>query len=198
MRRRQGFTLVEVMVSIGVMTIAALAIFALQQQLLRSNAHARQLTMATQIAQNWIERLKLDALRWNTASDPTATTYLKGVGAINDVAKFTTIPLAKPTRTGETRVISNAFNWFGDDLDTSNGRPNGLVYCASHRLNWVFENKRVIRADVRVWWARDGMGVSIANDYPVCAEDGDALNPGGANFDRYHIVYLSTVLRAAL
>jgi prepilin-type N-terminal cleavage/methylation domain-containing protein len=197
MRRRQAFTLVEVMVSIGVMTIAALAIFALQQQLLRSNAHARQLTLATQIAQNWIERLKLDGLRWNKEGVPTDTTYLQNVGAVTAVAGFTTIPFDRPVRNGTPRIVSNASNWFGEDLDTTNGPPVGLVYCASHRLNWVFDNMRVMRADVRVWWARDGMGTDIVKDFPACADDDKGLNPGGAHFDRYHIVYLSTVLRAS-
>jgi hypothetical protein len=185
------------MVSLGVMTIVAMGIFAMQQQLLRANAHARQLTVATQIAQNWIERLKLDALQWNTAGNPAGTTYLRAIGAPGTIGTFITIPLAKPTLAGNTRVVSNAFDWFGQDLDTTNGAPDGLVYCVSHRLNWVFDNMRVIRADVRVWWARDGSGASIAADYPVCADDNIALNPKGANYDRYHIVYLSTVLRAS-
>jgi prepilin-type N-terminal cleavage/methylation domain-containing protein len=194
MRRRQAFTLVEVMVSIGVMTIAALGIFAMQQQLVRANAHARQLTVATQIAQNWIERLKLDALRWNQADDPSGTTYLRNITQPSDgLAGFISLPFDQP---GGTRIVSNGFDWFGEDLDTSKSAPAGLVYCASYRLNWVFDNKRVIRADVRVWWARQGTGASIAQDYGQCVEDGK-LNPGEANFDRYHVVYLSTVLRAA-
>ncbi|HKU38613.1 MAG TPA: prepilin-type N-terminal cleavage/methylation domain-containing protein [Polyangiales bacterium] len=198
MRQRQGFTLVEVMVSIGVMTIAAMAIFAMQQQLIVAGAHARKMTIATQIAQNWIERLKMDALRWTRAEDPTGTTYIQAVGgAPGKPAPFTTIPLFIATRDAERRVISNAFDLYGDDLDTTNGTPDGLVFCASHRLNWVFDNKRVIRADVRVWWARDGQA-SIVKDYPVCADDDKSLNPKGDNFDKYHVIYLSTVLRAAI
>ncbi|HKP63465.1 MAG TPA: prepilin-type N-terminal cleavage/methylation domain-containing protein [Polyangiales bacterium] len=198
MRRRQAFTLVEVMVSLGVMTIAALAIFAMQQQLIRANAHARQLTIATQIAQNWIERLKMDALRWNAAGPPSNTRYLKAILAPDaDPAGFIPIPLDIVTNGTEKRVVSHAFDWFGNDLDTTGGAPAGLVYCASHRLNWVFDNMRVIRADVRVWWPRDGIGASIGAEYPECKDDNEKLNPKGDNFDRYHVVYLSTVLRAA-
>lgn len=186
------------MVSIGVMTIAAMSIFAMQQQLLRANAHARQLTLATQIAQNWIERLKMDALRWNAVGKPSTTTYLRFIGDPGGApAGFIPIQLEKPTSGADMRVVSHAFDWFGQDLDTSNGVPAGLTYCASYRLNWVFDNMRVIRADVRVWWPRDGMGVSIIEDYPDCKDDNDALNPKGKHFDRYHVVYLSTVLRAA-
>ena len=79
-RRRQGFTLVEVMVSLGIMTIGAMAVLAMQQQIIRGNMHARQLTTATQIAQNVIERLKIDSLSWTAAGLPPNTTiYLKNV-----------------------------------------------------------------------------------------------------------------------
>lgn len=186
------------MVSLGVMTIAAMAIFAMQQQLVQAGTHARKMTIATQIAQNLIERLKMDALRWTVVGPPPATTdYLKFVGATGTIANFQTLPTFTATRGGDTRLLSNAFNYYGDDLNNVNGAPDGLTFCASYRLNWVFNNMRLIRADVRVWWAREGQS-AIATDYPKCADTGAPLNPGGANFDRYHIVYLSTVLRAAL
>lgn len=203
MRRRQGFTLVEVVVGIGVMTTVALCIFSLMQQMMKTSTQSRRLTNATHLTQIWIERLKLDALRWTAAGDPADTTYLKFVGPTGEVGKFINFPLQKPMRGSETRIISNAFDIYEADLDTTNGSPAGLVYCASYRLNWVYENKRVIRADVRVWWERDGYvdkdgkGANIAIDYPTCQDDHDALNPGGKNFDRYRIAYLSTVLRAA-
>jgi prepilin-type N-terminal cleavage/methylation domain-containing protein len=202
-RRRQGFTLIEVVVSLGIMTVSGVAVIALQQQITRANTHARQLAIATQIAQNWIERLKFDALRWNVAGDAhdlNQTTYLQAIGDPGEPSGFTPIPFQRPTDAGGvSRMISPAFNYYGDDLDMSAGDPEGLFYCASHRLNWIYDNRRVIRADVRVWWAREGETV-IQNDYPRCADDDTALNPGsppGRNFNRYHVVYLSTVLRAA-
>jgi prepilin-type N-terminal cleavage/methylation domain-containing protein len=201
-RRRQGFTLIEVMVSLGIMTIAGMAIVALQQQVTRGNVHARQITIATQIAQTWIERLKLDALRWNVAgpaNDLGNTTYLAAMPATGNRVGFTTIPFVTQTNdAGGVRWMSPAFDYYGDELNMAAGDPPNLFFCASHRLNWVFNNQRVIRADVRVWWAKEGES-RIQVDYPRCVDNDIALNPGsppGANFDRYHVVYLSTVLRA--
>jgi prepilin-type N-terminal cleavage/methylation domain-containing protein len=202
-RRRRGFTLIEVMVSLGIMTIAGMAVVALQQQITRGNVHARQITIATQIAQTWIERLKLDALRWNTAdpaTDLNQTLYLSAMPAVGTRAGFTTIPFLTPTNTaGIARMLSSAFDYYGDDLSMAAGDPPNLFYCASHRLNWVYANQRLIRADVRVWWAKEGEA-QIRVDYPRCADDDVSLNPGtpnGRHYDRYHVVYLSTVLRGA-
>lgn len=197
--RQSGFTLVEVMVSLGVMTVASLAIFGMQQQITRANIHARQITTATQIAQNWIERLKLDAMRWTVVGDLSRTNYLRAVAAPGTRSGFIPIPLLVSTSGVDTRVMSGAFDYFGSDLNTTAGAPPNLFFCASHRLNWVFDNQRAIRADVRVWWAREGES-AITTDYPLCQDDDTRLNPGpgGTNFDRYHIVYLSTVLRVGL
>lgn len=191
--QRQGFTLVEVMVSLGVMTIGAMAILGMQQQIIRANIHARQVTTATQIAQNVIERLKLDGVSWTRPGTP-AGPYLKNVtpGAIGP---FQTLPFHTMTNGGNTRFWSNSFDYYGDDLNTQAGPPANLYYCASYRLSFVYTNNRIIRADVRVWWPREGEA-AIRTDFPTCADDNIALNPGGAAFDNYHIVYLSTVIRA--
>jgi prepilin-type N-terminal cleavage/methylation domain-containing protein len=192
--RRQGFTLVEVMVSLGIMTIGAMAILGMQQQIIRGNVHARQITTATQIAQNMIERLKLDGTRWIAVGRPAGTRYLDGVpnGAIGTFGAF---PFLQDTVGGVTRFQSPAFDYYGDDLNM-NGAPVGLFYCASYRLSFVYDTNRLIRADVRVWWAQEGRA-AISADFPQCADDNLRLNPAGTMIDNYHIVYLSTVLRAA-
>ena len=67
MRRRpnrQAFTLIEVMVSLGVMTLGAMALIALLVQIMRSNQHARHMNTALNIAQEWTDRLKEDAHSW--------------------------------------------------------------------------------------------------------------------------------------
>jgi prepilin-type N-terminal cleavage/methylation domain-containing protein len=194
-KKREGFTLIEVMVSLGIMTVGAMAVLALQQQIIRGNVHARQLTTATQIAANVVERLKMDATNWTAPGVPGATNYLLGVvpGAIG---AFSTIPFITRSAGGITRFQSNAFDYYGDDLDTSAGSPANLFYCASDRLSFVYDNNRIIRADVRVWWAREGQA-SIRSDFPVCADDNIRLNPGGNAIDNYHVIYLSTVLRAS-
>jgi prepilin-type N-terminal cleavage/methylation domain-containing protein len=192
--RKQGFTLIEVMMSIGIMTVGAMGVLAMQQQLTRANRHAREISTATQIAQTWIERFKLDALRWTAIDGQNLTTYLQAVPAVGTQGVFTTIPFNTATLGATTRFLSPAFNYAGDDLNLAAGTPAGLYYCASHRLNWIYDNRRAMRVDVRVWWAREGLGV-ISTDYPLCADNNTSLNPNGNRIDNYHVVYLSTVIK---
>jgi type IV pilus modification protein PilV len=194
-RRKQGFTLVEVMVSIGVMTIGAMSVLAMQQQLIRANMHARELTTATQIAQNWIERLKMDALAWNAVGDLTQTRYLQAIPAPGTLGTFGRFTAWSATSGTKSELYSSAFDFYGEALDTTASTPVGLHYCASYRLSWIYANQRAMRADVRVFWPRQGEGV-LATDYPRCVDDHTALNPDGTRFDNYHIVYLSTVIKA--
>ena len=133
--RRQGFTLVEVMVALGVMTIGAMSLIAMQQQATRANVRARDVTTATQIAQNVLERLKLESLAWNTLTGNAGTDLancelLKPVTATNNA--FMTLPVRA---TGDdSLVLSNAFDHTGIDvvLGAENAAP--VRFCASYRL----------------------------------------------------------------
>jgi prepilin-type N-terminal cleavage/methylation domain-containing protein len=201
-RRRGGFTLIEVMVSLGIMTVGALGMLALEQHTIRSNAHARQLTMAMQIAQLWVERLKQDASRWTiagaTPGGPNDATVLASTRFLGQIA-------AKPdqfqTILNPTATLSNAFDYQGNDVDVAANAAN-VFYCASFRLGWVYYGN-AMRADVRVWWARESSSATpnaITLDFAGCADNDTALSPnpspgGGPQFNNYHVVYLSTVIR---
>jgi type II secretory pathway pseudopilin PulG len=198
MRRREAFTLVEVLVSLGVMTIGAMALMAMEQQTTRANMHARTMTVATQIAQNVLERMKLEALAWNAVStSPTADLFAAPSLAAITSATAGAFATLQP-RTIGVRVLSNAFDYYGDDVDLTNASTatkNSVFYCASYRLSWIYTNFRAMRVDVRVWWPKEAPTRSLADDYPGCADDGGTLNPGGTRYDDYHVVYMSTVLR---
>jgi prepilin-type N-terminal cleavage/methylation domain-containing protein len=201
-RRGAGFTLVEVMVSLGVMTVGAMSIIALQQQTTRANVHARELTTAAQIAQNVLERLKLEAVTWTTVTAAPGTDLLNAptlrpvVGAASGA--FMGLPARVITAAGVTRVLSNAFDYYGNDVDMSTADAATLArvhFCAGYRLSWVYVNFRALRADVRVFWAKDASGRTITSDFAACNDDNTSLNPNGSKYDLYHIVYLSTVIR---
>jgi type IV pilus assembly protein PilV len=203
-RGRQGFTLIEVIVSLGVMTIGALGVIALQQHTIRSNTHARQLTLGMQLAQVWMERLKQDAHSWNEAGPPATvlnnTAYLI---AIRDAVPntFMTIPASDgfihPNGTANVVTGSRGFDFRGNDLVLQTGvdHPN-LYYCAAFRPAWVYFG-RAMRVDVRVWWPREGFDMGIFDN--CTARHGD-LDPSGVPTTAYnqngvHVVYLSTVIR---
>jgi Tfp pilus assembly protein PilV len=194
---RAGFTLIEVMVSLGVMMVGALAIIGLQQHTIRSNRHSRELSIATQIAQLWVERLKQDAATWNAFGPPPATAiYLNPILA--NLNSFQQIPNA-------TAAVSNAFDFRGNDVSNANGSP--VHYCAAIRPAWV-ETNRALRVDVRVWWSRERVwdpnevgGVSILTDFPNCGAtlvqhaQLDPPPPGNANLsNKYHVIYMPSVI----
>jgi prepilin-type N-terminal cleavage/methylation domain-containing protein len=192
--KRQGFTLIEVMVSLGIMSMGAMAMIALQTHTIRSNAHARQLTTAMQIAQRWVERFKQDAISWrqvgvfNTPIDAAAVlaggSYLK---------QITPPPNVFQPIVNTTPGVSNAFDYQGNDIPNTSTDPP-IFYCAAFRPAWVFYG-RAMRVDVRVWWPREDLGTTITTDFPACDGNHAALNPGGTLFNNYHIVYLPTVIR---
>jgi type IV pilus assembly protein PilV len=198
--RRDGFTIVEVVVALGVMTIGALALVGMQQQTTRANVRARELTVASQIAQNVIERLKLESLAWNTATQTPATDLFNAPllqpASNNAAAGFITLP-QRPSDSAGARVLSNAFDYFGQDVDLTTASAAQLAqvrFCASYRLTWVFDNQRALRADVRVWWSKEAPTRAILSDFAGCQDD-NSLNPLGTHDGQYHLVYLSTVLR---
>lgn len=200
--RRQGFTLVEVMVSLGVMTIGAMSLIAMQQQATRANVRARDVTMATQIAQNVIERLKIDGVAWTTVT-PGSTADLQNTRILRQIAgatpgSFMALPLLTETLAGDTRVLGNGFNYAGEDVDLTNASAAvqaTVRYCAGIRLTWVYMSRRAMRTDVRVWWSKEAPSRTITSDFVGCADDNASLNPGGTYYDAYHVVYLSTVIR---
>lgn len=78
-RRRLAYTIVEVMVGLSILAIGATGIIALQKTSIVGNLYARNLVIASHVAETWIERLKTDALAWNSdqVADMAETTWIK-------------------------------------------------------------------------------------------------------------------------
>ncbi len=194
-RRRRanqhGFTLIEVMVSLGVMTVGAMAMISLQQHTIRSNSHARQLAIATHIAQQWIERLKQDAHTWNVAGDNDATVQAamnrtRYLGVVTTEARDR---FQSPEWFETEPFVSNVYDYRGLPLPHEGGFADRVFFCTSYRTNWVYFG-RALRADVRVWWPREHTA-GDTSAIPNWCEDGD----GTVDPDDHHIVQLSTVVR---
>ncbi|MFW6050783.1 MAG: type IV pilus modification PilV family protein [Myxococcota bacterium] len=147
-RRRGGFTLIEVMVAVAVMTVGALGVMALQQAATRGNMEARMMSTATQVARTWLERLRRDALLWNQPGAPAATRYLSAAPApVPGAASNWLTPPARTEPGGE--LHSFAFDYFGNDTND----PENMVYCAHVRYVWLVPED-ALRAEVRAFWHR--------------------------------------------
>jgi prepilin-type N-terminal cleavage/methylation domain-containing protein len=78
--RRHGFTLIEVLISIVVMTIAFFAILAVQGSALTGYSGARDSTEATEILRTVIETLTAESQAWRNPANPP----LPGATGFND------------------------------------------------------------------------------------------------------------------
>lgn len=189
MRTRNGFTLIELIVSMAVMTVGTASLFALQGYIARSNLHSKEITIATSIAENWVERIKMDALNWTLPGDAgnpginlNNTQYLK---EINDSEDEWHVPA-----NGYNALLGHAPGTDADGIEISNWPPNDsseINYCTNILYVWV-ETGSSIRADIRVFWPKRPSAAEIGTDFPLCEnEDGDLTN--------YHVVYTSTIVR---
>ncbi len=194
-RNRQGFTLIEVMVSLGVMTIGTMAIIALLAHIMRSNAHARQMNVGMNLGQQWVDRLKEDAHGWTQAAVPAGTPTVAQVLAntlylrnVTSPPSTTFIPLP-----ANSAVVSTAFDYQGQDIALPVTGTDAIAYCVAYRANWIYFGS-TMRVDVRVFWPREGTAANIAGDWPDCGGAQDRLDPGGSLLGQYHVMYLPTVI----
>lgn len=215
--KRRGFTLIEVMVALTVMATGALGVMAIQRHVVLANRQARRIDIAVQIAETWIERLKIDATEWplmharhprlaNYNNGPRDTATLRDTQWLRQITtspgQFQTIAINTDPVIGTGPNISNAFDFFGQDVAPGAGVVH--AYCASFRLSWARWElapaggwPRAIRADVRVWWPRERSGVGPATEpFALCTDTDAPLSPGGVDNPNYHFVYLSSVISA--
>jgi prepilin-type N-terminal cleavage/methylation domain-containing protein len=188
--RRRGYTAVELLMAISIFAIGASGIIAMQKVTLRANQHAKDLTVATHIAQAWLDVLATDAMAWNHPSpgnnvqDRDNTNWLKLV----DGNEHTWL---RPAYVLD-RDFGAAFDALGNPLDDA--VADQAVYCAHIRLTWLYPDTAgngLLRAEVRVFWLRDGMG-GTADGAALCATPPAAVENLGI---RYHFVYQATAIK---
>ena len=204
-RRTRGFTLIEVLLALGIMTTGAVALLGFQRHVARSNRHARNVATATQIAENWVERLKVDARTWWQRGQRDITPRIDQgmiLGPTEWLEQMSGVEMQffQPTITaGTTPNISYAY-----DLDGLDQNPALRThrFCSSLRFGWV-RYGIALRADVRVYWPKDvvpdeTIDPTAADLFLLCDDKNVELMPGGTGHPNYHVVYLSTVLRPNL
>ena len=194
-RRSRGYTVLEVMVALAVLTVGAAGVVAMQKTAVLGNARARDLATANAIAATWAERLRADGLMWTEVS---GLSYLDNTSWLKVVAKDF------PSIAGDEGVwIRPAANWTKgvsyqanvQGLDTDPVVTNSeAAFCTNIRLVQMLPT--MIRAEIRVFWLRNlGGGTAVANT-ALCSDAAAYLTAVGTARDKYHFVYLTTsVLR---
>jgi prepilin-type N-terminal cleavage/methylation domain-containing protein len=194
MKGSRGYSIIEVMMALGILAVGTTGVIALQKVSLVGNTNARVADAARQVAGTWVERIKTDALQWNDPlgiPDISETRWLKVAGLYN--------PQNPPNATNWVRA-PQVVNWsspvadiHGADVfdDTS---PDG-VFCTHLQLSQMVQkvytlgglsHPIAIRAVVRVVWRRDLAPFTECRTMnPVDIETDDA---------RYGFYYITTMV----
>lgn len=193
-RRRSGYTVIELMMSLAVFAVGVAGIIGMQKVAISSNQHAKNLAIATHIAQAWLDELAVEAGQWNQTGDFDETTWLAHVGAEGGPPGEWFRP-----EYSATRRFGPAFDALGNPVAPSDMAMNAQ-FCADIRLTWMYGQVRakegggLIRAQVRVFFRKDGL--RDVEDPPQHACDitpKEFDDEGGEQL--YHVVYLSTAVR---
>ena len=174
--------------ALGILTLGASGVIAIQKATLIGNTNARYLATANAIAESWVERLRADALVWNApanADDIADTNWLKLSDANNPNKPWTTPgEFAAPALAGspDTDVL-------GADIFPADPGPPASAFCTQLRLTRfplaaLPAYRKLIRAEVRVFWERSGRPIDCAI----------APNPVEGDVGRYGFVYVTTAV----
>ena len=176
---QQGFSLVEVMVAILILTVGLLALAKMQTQAVASNAFGYKLTQATFLAQDKLEELRLlnecylevsakPQISWTTADQDVVDNYNSQLSDVVDNWVETDDP-DDPSDPDDLYDIPNQFSWQPETPDHINSDgPGGVanpidvtgatVSNGGYTRTWYVVEARPMRKaktiQVRVTWRR--------------------------------------------
>jgi len=176
----RGYTAVELVMAVGIFAVGVTGVFAMQRVTSGSNAHAKNVAIATFAAESWLEQLAVDSTLW-TQQFPLAsgrTTWLKQVTS----SEAWNLPASSST-------FGPGFDPLGATVTNTSGS-----FCTHVRLTEVFpEPNGMLRAEVRVFWPKPGPVWSEA--YCPATATATDVEPIGAATDNFHFVYKTTTVR---
>ncbi len=192
-----GSTITEVMMAIALLSVGASGIISMQKAASLANRNAKNLEIGNEIARTWIERLRSDATKWNHPSplNPNSDIDTDTMWLANKVQQQGAPPVwFRPEDT--TRSIYGVHDALGKD--EMSGSKNG-PFCVNMRLGYLRANQAIIRAEIRVYWLRQGVQyggttLTMQPPNPLCGATTTAPPAvHGAN-DVFHFVYATTAI----
>lgn len=185
---RAGYTVVEVLMSMAVLAVGVMGVIASQKVMVASNAHAKNLAIATHIGQSWMGMLEAESALWGADNSLVRTTWLsQGAGQGTWFR-----PNYDPVR-----LFGPAFDALGNPVATEDEGTDAR-YCVDLRMSplHVADGGGLMRVEVRVAWLRDeiiGGGTVTAPAQP-CGVTAAVLTTAAAQ-QLYHIVFFSGAVR---
>ena len=137
------------------LAIGVTGIIAMQNVSASTNRHAKNLAVASHIAEAWLDQLAVDASQWNDTNDFGQTAWLNLVNANNG-------QWVRPDYVA-ARDFGPAFDALGNPVATANFASDAH-FCTDLQLTWLFDESRgsgLVRANVRVFWSRSGVAALV-------------------------------------
>jgi len=177
-RRSSGYTIIELMMALAIFAVGITGVAAMQKVTSVSNAHAKNLAIASHVAQSWLDGLTVDAYSW-TQLDSTRTTNTQWLSAM-------TSPPAWVMPGPPTTTFGPGFDALGSFTATA----ADVAFCTHIRLSPLIATagSQLIRTEVRVFWPVVGGG--FAGD--VCSATIEEVT---TDTERFHTVYKSSAVR---
>jgi type IV pilus assembly protein PilV len=194
----RGYTIVELVMSLSVLAIGASGVIAMQKVTISSNRHAKEMALASRVAEGWADQLALDGSIWtiNKAGNDT-------------IASTAWLNLANPAQTVDwfgpaydpIRNYGAAFGALGNPIDPGL-RPDLIRFCAQLRFAYLHSptlptpGHGVIRAQIRVFWQAEDASLQVyaaatTTSCQVAPADFTGLLPA------MNVIYLTTSVAQA-
>jgi prepilin-type N-terminal cleavage/methylation domain-containing protein len=189
-RWQRGYTVVELMMALAVMSVGVAGVIAMQGVTAASNRHAKSLAVATHIAQSWLDMLASESSLWVEDNRLERTEWLVE-GNINGI--WFRPEYSEPLNFGPAfDALGNAVSLTDIARDTQ--------YCVDLRLSQLRlvddGNDNLVRAEVRVFWRREDAVLLPATAAPAhaCALESVAVSNDTAG-NMFHFLYMSSAVR---
>jgi len=193
-RARSGYTVVEVMIALAVLTVGAIGVVGMQKSALLGNVRGRNLATATTIAGSWIERLRADAAQWTDYGDQPNVEDTRWLAAVEE--DFPAMSTNEFVWLRPAPDIANNISPQADARGMDTFDDSEAAFCTHIRLTQLL--RYMIRAEVRVFWLRRDGGGTI-NGQLLCSADAGYITGVSTEIERYHYVYLaSAILRTEI
>lgn len=170
-RGETAFTIIELMIVVTLTAAGLVALLKMQSQSIKALAGTRNFSEAVNLAEHFIETLKLEAMEWTT----------DGTSMVADTARFPNLHLIGNPSPGGTSGWQQAMVP-GDTLKTVGTLGNDSVldsgllsefpwdrnrrFCVHFRLTWLIPDY-LMRVDVRVVWMREDSRQDLYQACPV-------------------------------
>jgi prepilin-type N-terminal cleavage/methylation domain-containing protein len=180
----RGYTVVELMMALAIFAIGATGVLAMQIIASHTNAHAKNIAVATQLARSWQDNLTMDALLWGGPELWPLGGNTRWVQEVGTQGGQWFLPTANAG--GTFGPGADALGNFATDTD--------VVFCAHLRLIRLLDtpNAELVRTEVRVFWPKGE--VAWQDGDPYC-DAGAAPDDIGAATDQFHFVYHTSAVR---